>query len=595
VREAFATPADVVLLASGCVMAEGWLEGLTDAAASDSRIATVSALPFAAADGFDEAAANVRAHSLRLRPRLERAFGPCIYVRRSALELVGPFDPTDGADAARFYRRCIESSLLHVLADDVLVLGGAPLAEDSAPIRRSLSRVRRTLSRPSVAIDARILSRRMTGTELQVLEVIAALARSERVRVTAVMPEVIAPYAARALDALPGLDRVRASEAPGIVRADLVHRPYQVGNPGDLALLASLGERLVLTNQDLISYHNPSYFEDGEAWQGYRRLTRLALTIADHVVFVSAHGRDDAIVEDLVEPGRTSVVHNGVEHVAVVAAAPPAPGPAASRLPGEAEVILCLGTDYRHKNRVFALRTLEALQRRHNWRGHLVFAGPNVDRGSSRPQEAEMLAGDPRLASAVIDCGAVSEAEKAWLLRRARLVAYPTTYEGFGLVPFEAAAQRVPCLWAPGTSLSEVLPDSAAEIVPWSAELTAERALALLRNERARDRQLALIREAAHGLTWDAAAAALVDLYCAVCDGPATPATVLERGHGVMSGAISEDAMRLVGPGGALARDMERALLALAMHPRLGAPVFGAIKLGYRASFRARRWRRGRT
>jgi hypothetical protein len=56
-----------------------------------------------------------------------------------------------------------------------------------------------------------------------------------------------------------------------------------------------------------------------------------------------------------------------------------------------------------------------------------------------------------------------------------------------------------------------------------------------------------------------------------------------------MSGAITEDALRLVGPAGALPRDLERPLLAVATHPRLGAPLFGALKLGYRALYRLRR------
>ena len=39
-----------------------------------------------------------------------------------------------------------------------------------------------------------------------------------------------------------------------------------------------------------------------------------------------------------------------------------------------------------------------------------------------------------------------------------------------------------------------------------------------------------------------------------------------------MSRALSEDAMRLIGPGGALPADVERPLLALATHPQIGAP-----------------------
>jgi hypothetical protein len=49
--------------------------------------------------------------------------------------------------------------------------------------------------------------------------------------------------------------------------------------------------------------------------------------------------------------------------------------------------------------------------------------------------------------------------------------------------------------------------------------------------------------------------------------------------------------MRLIGPGGALPSDVERPLLALATHPQIGKPMFRAMKLGYRASFRLRRLR----
>ncbi len=61
-----------------------------------------------------------------------------------------------------------------------------------------------------------------------------------------------------------------------------------------------------------------------------------------------------------------------------------------------------------------------------------------------------------------------------------------------------------------------------------------------------------------------------------------------------MSGTLSEDAMRLIGPGGALPADVERPLLALATHPQIGKPMFRAIRLGYRASYRLRRRARAR-
>ena len=166
--------------------------------------------------------------------------------------------------------------------------------------------------------------------------------------------------------------------------------------------------------------------------------------------------------------------------------------------------------------------------------------------------------------------------------------------EGFGLVPFEAAAHGTPCMWAPGSSLSELLPDDAAGIVPWDEDRSAERALALIRDPDARRRNLEAIRAAAAPLTWDATAEALVELYEATADAPAAP-TAFGSAGGLTQSPLGEDAMRLVGPGGELPPDVHRPLLALATHPRIAAPVFGALKLGYRASNRVRRERHKRT
>jgi glycosyltransferase involved in cell wall biosynthesis len=466
--------------------------------------------------------------------------------------------------------------------------------DQTGPLTRALGAARRSLKGMSVMIDARTLTGPMTGTQLQVLEVITALARTREVRLTALVPDDLSGYAARTLETVPSVELITTTVASELTsaRADVVHRPFQIHTEADVTMLAPLGERLIVTNQDLIGYHNPAYFRSYDAWHGYRRLTRAALAVADHVVFVSAHARDEAIAEDLIEPHRGSVVHNGVDHSFVDAREAPRPPRSAARLPDDAEAILCLGTDFRHKNRVFALRLVEQLRRRHGWNGYLLLAGPRVAEGSSSSEEAETIALSPELAGRVLDFAAVSEAEKAWLFQRSRLVVYPTVHEGFGLIPFEASDQNVPCLWAHGTSLSEILPESAAGIVPWNAEESADQALELLRDDGARERNLAAIRAAAAGLTWDAAAQRLIEIYRSACAAPPTTASALERRDGLMSGALSEDAMRLIGPGGALPVDLERPLLALATHPQLGTPMFRVIKLGYRASYRLRR--RGR-
>ena len=72
------------------------------------------------------------------------------------------------------------------------------------------------------------------------------------------------------------------------------HRPFQVVTPLDIALLRRLGRAVVVTQQDLIAYHNPAYFDDYAAWHGYRELAREALAAADRVAFFSGHAAGEA-------------------------------------------------------------------------------------------------------------------------------------------------------------------------------------------------------------------------------------------------------------------------------------------------------------
>ncbi|HJS96491.1 MAG TPA: glycosyltransferase, partial [Solirubrobacteraceae bacterium] len=547
--EAFerAAPGDVVLLRPGCRVAPGWLESLREAAYASATTATATALTQhdldrAPADLFEPAAAEVRAGSLRVRPRIESpGDAACVYVRRSALDLVGGLG-TGGED---FRTGCAEVGLAHVLADDVLVFDPSPspprAEASSAPVSRAKNAARRAVRGLSATIDASILSGPTTGTHVHVLELIAGLARTEQVRLSAIVPDQPSEHALSRLRAVPRVDLLTYREASRAAAADIVHRPFQLSNAGELTFVESLGERLLVTQQDLIAYHSPAYFPSAAAWQEYRVLTRLGLRTADRVLFFSAHAREDALGEELVEPARASVVHLGVDHP--VTNTEPA-APAGSERLSETPVLFCLGTDFLHKNRVFALRLLQAL-REQGVEATLVLAGPRVAHGSSQPHEERFVQSHPHLAPAVLDLGPVTEAEKHWLYTRADLVIYPTVLEGFGLVPFEAAAHRVPCLWAPGSALSELLPDEAAGIAPWDANSSAKHARALLQDHQARERNLAAIETAAGSLTWDATAHQLLDVYRATAEAPARP----RGGTGL---TLTEDAARLVGPGGEL-------------------------------------------
>jgi glycosyltransferase involved in cell wall biosynthesis/GT2 family glycosyltransferase len=653
---AAAAPADVVVLNSDCVVAEGWLQGLRRAAYSDSLVATASTLtnhgtilsvpernrplPGLPQDqDLESAAASVLRESQRLYPRLPTAIGHCMYIRRHALELVGDFDTAFSpgyGEEVDFSQRCALQGLVHVAADDVFVLhrSGGSLGADGAvnraqaaheaiiharypyydraqtaaahsevgPLPRSLATARRAIRGMSATIDARCLGPVMTGTQLHTLEVIRALSNTGRLRLRVIVPPDLGEHAEHQLAGLERVEVIPHTDVhPAMSKSDVAHRPYQLSSPNDLLVLHSAAERVVVTHQDLIAYRNPGYFPGYPQWQRYQRVTRQALALADRIVFFSRHAAADAVREELVDGERISVIYIGVDHAAERVIAPHAPR-GVERL-ADRPMLLCLGTDFRHKNRVFALRVLDALRAEHAWEGMLVLAGPRVADGSSSGEEAAYLAGRGELADQVIVLPAVSEAEKAWLLERCAAVLYPTTYEGFGLMPFEAAAHDRPCLFASQSALAETLPAELATLVPWDPQASAERIHHLLSTPGSGDAQAREIRRAGARFTWNAAAEALVDVYLAAASLPARDAARLatetasieagrdeaERKYNELWSALTPDARALLAPDGLLSRNATHSLAEVAHRPILRRLLLGPAQLAYRVAGLGRR------
>ena len=623
-------PADVVILNSDTVVPAAWLERLRAAAYSDGLVATASTLtnhgtiltvperdrpaPVPPPGlSITEADARIARASPRLHPRIPTGVGHCLYIRRSALELVGDFDPAFSpgyGEEVDFCQRCTARGLRHVVADDLYVFhrgagsfGSARSARQIAneaelnrrypyyakavleaatsegiPLARSLAAARLAVGELSVTIDGSCLGPNLTGTQVLALELAGALARRPDVRLRVTVPRSLGDRARAALDELE-VERMWHDEADEDTEpTDIVHRPYQVTTPRDLLLLGRLGRRVVLTQLDSIAYHNPAYFSDYAEWRGYRELTRGALAFADRVVFCSPHARDDSRAEDLVDDERAEIVALGIDHRVVGADSEPIPPAGVEGRP----FLLCLGTDFLHKNHPFAFALFERLREAHGFDGRLVLAGPHAARGTSEDEEAAWRTAHPALAQDVIALGECPEAEKAWLYRHAALVLYPTTFEGFGFIPFEAAAAGAPSLWADQSSMGDLLPSEHAGIVPWDTDASAANAAKLIADLQAREALVSAVCAAAAELTWDRTTEQLLGVY-------RDAATAPRRVSAEPREALSDLAMSLVGPGGWLSPEDQLALLAVSTRPALRRTVFTALRSGYRAMYRARR------
>lgn len=635
-----AAPADVVLIASGCRPPAGWLDRLRAAAAGDTTVATVTPLGDGGGtldvggDSVPDPDETIARVALGTRPRLLVGGPHCIYVCRSAVELLGGWPqvaagiedlPTAGLERliAALSRACVAAGLVNIVADDLYVgargrdlAAGPPSAapdrlaeidrrDERSALQRTVALSRAALSRLSVTVDARSLGPRVGGTQLYTLELALALAQTGDVTVRVVVAADVGPVARARLADAGGIEIITYEEAvAGVALSDIVHRPQQVFSVGDLNLLRLLGRRVVVTHQDLIAYHNPTYHPSLDAWEQYRRVTRIALTAADLAVFFSEHSRRDALAEDLGAPGRCAVIG------AALGAPSSAPPRAPAGAPADREFIVCLGPDYRHKNRRFAIELLGALRAGQDWSGLLVFAGSHVADGSSAVEEQQLLAADEDLRRSVIDLGGIDDPEREWLFANARAVLVPSVIEGFGLVPLEAARAGRPCLFAPVSSLPEVVSAELATLVPWDAVRSAAAVAPLLRDGPQRRDHIAGLREQAGRWNWSEVAAELVSAYRATLRTPYRAAAThawqelererylvevedsrqeMSRIHAELLGHLG-DRIALASDEGFLTPRQQRGLLRIGARPALARVVLWPFAvLGSIRTARARR------
>lgn len=577
-NDAFAAAgsADVVILNSDVIVGPEWLERMREAANSANTIATASALTnhgtiisipernVASDDvpgglAVDEAARRVAAGSPRLRPRIPTAIGHCTYVRRAVLDVVGPFDPAFSpgyGEEVDFSQRAVAAGFEHVVADDVYVyhrggssFGRSPAverrkfeheqmiqnrypyygpwvrrvaADDYSPLAASLLAARRSVLGMVVAVDGMCLGPLAAGTQVGTVETIRALAARDDVRQVVVYTPLEVPDYVQ--QAVAGIGKITIEPVSSALepwtgsRAHVVFRPYQVRDAGEIEWLRSVADRVVVNQLDFIAYHDAAYFGSDAEWRRYRDLARMTALAVDGITYISQHSRDSARAEGLLpgdKPNR--IIYNGTDHTALAPATASQPAGTDGLQPG---FLLCLGVSYHHKNRMFALRMLKELHAG-GWRGSLVLAGAHPPYGTSTPVEAKFLIEHPQLAEHVVNIGVFSDAEKVWLYQNAGLALYPTTSEGFGLIPFEAAHFGAPCLSTRQGGLDEVLPAGIPTISVFDPVAAAATARVLLDDPAAGQKIVEEILGKGAEYTWEKVAAELMTVLLEVTARPA--------------------------------------------------------------------------
>jgi glycosyltransferase involved in cell wall biosynthesis len=389
---------------------------------------------------------------------------------------------------------------------DELTRTTAPLALAYVPARAKITGLR-------ILVDGRCLGPLEMGTQVATLSIIDALAASEEVeRVAVALPGPVPRYAERVFRDSRGAGKVVThivvdGDLSVFGRVDIGYRPYQPDGSFGLDRWREVADRVAVSVLDIIGYRIGSYSPNAEAWMAYRELMHRTVGAVDGVTVISHDVREQMQLEQFpIDRDRVFEVPLGTEHLTGTEKAIP-PDVVVEKGLHAVPFLLCIGTNYTHKNRDLALRAHHELRRR-GWELPLVLAGASVPYGTTRTHEASVGRSDD-----VIALPDVPSEQRNWLLRHASLVLYPTSAEGFGLVPFEAARFGTPTVYVSFGPLAEGTADVPVTATGWSPEAVADAAEALLRDPALAAQQVEATLTTGSSYTWPRAAQLLTTMF----------------------------------------------------------------------------------
>ena len=328
-----------------------------------------------------------------------------------------------------------------------------------------------------VLIDARLIGRKVTGTERYIKEILKGLSqlRNEfNLQLKAIAFE-------RPLEAIEGVEFVLRDHMEEILNTHVFHKTFPVSDDATLSEMA-LAPSVTFTPLDLILFNNPDYFPAEENFYDYRKNMKTAVKLSDQIIAISDHGKAE-IVKQLEIPGEwVKAIHLGI-HADEFTRKIQASDSQFKNLNIPPDYYFFIGTDYPHKNLVTLLSAFKIVLEQIP-KANLVIVGA---RYYIRPQPKvkELL---KSLGDRVVQLGHVSDEALPMLYQRAKALVFPSLYEGFGLPILEAMASGTPVIATQCTSIPEVCGDAALLFDGYDAQRLADAMLRIWTDDELRDR-----------------------------------------------------------------------------------------------------------
>lgn len=292
--------------------------------------------------------------------------------------------------------------------------------------------------------------------------------------------------------------RKRALESLDV---DLIHFPFTIVSP------LTITKRAVLTVLDIQQEYHPEFFSQEEL-QFRTRYYPASAERADAIIAIS-----DYVKRTLVE--RYGIRQDKIKTVHLA-------GEAAfrSNLRGEdlaafrerhglkSPYLFYPAATWPHKNHITLLKALSLLKKR-GFAGTLVLTGMAKQSHDRVTQTMNELG----LAEAVRILGYLPYSELPLLFKAARMLVFPSLYEGFGLPVVEAMASGCPVVCSNVTSLPEIVGDAAVTFDPSDPEEIAEAVWKVWHDEALQVQMREKGLERARLFSWEKTAKETIEVY----------------------------------------------------------------------------------
>jgi len=385
----------------------------------------------------------------------------------------------------------------------------------------------------TVTIDVTWLGPHETGAQVMTTAGTAALAEQPSIKSIRLVGLKELPDYAKHLTDHPKITLATTPEELAI-QTDIMWYPNQIDQRVDISQARKLGKRVITTYLDLIAYDIPKYHVSHEAWAAYRATQRKIALGVDGITTISKDVAKRLYQETPgLDPKRIQAIPLGLDHITTDTEMTKP-----KDLKTDKTFLLVLGNDFLHKNRDFAIKVWQELLDQ----GHsidLVLAGLHVKSSSSKKQEQELIIKHVNLRGSIYILGHVTSEERTWLLTNAKAVLYPSSAEGFGFVPYEAAVLGTPASFAEFGPLKE---NSLATDLPgaWSSSKFAEDLANILVGEQHKEIRLSQLQQRIDTLNWQAFASQLAEFFARITNMSVTSTASVGTNSSAESAALAQ-------------------------------------------------------